>query len=101
MIDWTNQEINRSIFFRPQVSVIITQKMIYRHLLITIDYGRISLLVEEDLMYNKREIYCDCIISTGGDSKAAPSSKIQGKIHNWIYAETRSRFLLIKLDFSE
>jgi len=76
--------------------------MIYRHLLITIDYGRISLLVEEDLiMYNKREIYCDCIISTGGDSKAAPSSKIQGKIRNWIYAETRSRFLLIKLDFSE
>ena len=24
-------------------------------------------------MYNKREIYCDYIISTGGDSKATPS----------------------------
>jgi hypothetical protein len=24
-------------------------------------------------MYNKREIYCDCIIRTGGDSQAAPS----------------------------
>ena len=29
---------------------------------------------ENHPMYNKRELLCDCIISTGGDSKAAPST---------------------------
>jgi hypothetical protein len=31
--------------------------------------------VVEDLMYNKREIYCDCIISTGGDSPVKYKAK--------------------------
>ena len=48
-------------------------------------------------MYKKRELECDCIISTGGDPKAAPTRR-NSLLDRWIYAEPRSRNLHIKLD---
>ena len=46
-------------------------------------------------MCNKREIYCDCIISTGGDSNIQLSSKIQGEILGSIMRKQDPDFYLL------